>query len=410
MDFIIRKDIYGSWWHDYNNNATKVSISDFECVIDDVANTFIIQNKNGSNVPSKAVSIADVKVIDQNISETPIAFSGAVGLKNLLTAKQYPPYRESSINYDQKIIWRKGHAIVWNETQEFFNANFDANGLGINLALGWGLCNGNAGRKDFRDRTIVSKGANFATLYNTGGSANAVLIGHNHTFSASAGSDSGGGAVATGTANEGSGSFLMTNTGQSENGASVPNQSGEGKNMPPYIIAQWVDRVSDLIVYYTGSEGGGAVDSVNGQTGVVVIPLDYLPLAGGTMDAGADIFFDNGSALREGTYDFGGDGGISRICSVDYEDMWQAGIRHVFDNNGLIRHSTNCFNVVPDSSFDNTLRFKIDSLWTLDNGTTYKCTDASTGAAVWEIYHNFIPNASVNRWGYIDIYSAFSGR
>ena len=230
MDFIIRKDIYGSWWHDYNNDATKVNISDFEAVIDDVANTFIIQNKNGSNVPSKAVSIADVKVINQIVSNTPISFSGAVGLKNLLTSLNYTPY-------------------------------------------------------------VVS-----------------------------------------------------------------------------------------------GGGGGGAVDSVNGQTGVVVIPLDYLPLAGGTMDAGADIFFDNGSALREGTYDFGGDGGISRICSVDYEDMWQAGIRHVFDNNGLIRHSTNCFDVVPDSSFDNTLRFKIDSLWTLDNGTTYKCTDASTGAAVWELY------------------------
>jgi hypothetical protein len=392
MDFIIRKDIYGNWWHDFNNNATKVSISDFECVIDEVANTFIIQNKNGSNVPSKAVSIADVKVIDQNISETPIAFSGAVGLQNLLTAKQYPPYRESSIVYDQKIIWRKGHAIVWNETQEFFNANFDSNGLGINLALGWGLCNGNGGRKDFRDRTVVSKGANFATLYNTGGSANAVLIGHKHTFSGSAAGATGGGAMSTGNVDEGAGSFLMTNTGFSENGASVPDQSGEGKNMPPYIIAQWVERVSDLIVYYTGSEGGGAVDSVNGQTGVVIIPLDYLPLAGGTMDAGADIFFDNGSALREGTYDFGGDGGISRICSVDFEDMWQAGIRHVFDNNGLIRHSTNCFDVVPDSSFDNTLRFKVNSLWTLDNGTTYKCTDASTGAAVWEIYNNFIPN------------------
>ena len=103
------------------------------------------------------------------------------------------------------------------------------------------------------------------------------------------------------------------------------------------------------------------------------------------------IELENGSSLKKGTYDFGGDGGISRICSVDYEDMWQAGIRHVFDNNGFIRHSTNCFDVVPDSSFDNTLRFKVDSLWTLDYGTTYKCTDASTGAAVWEIYNNFIP-------------------
>ena len=230
MDFIIRKDIYGSWWHDYNNDATKVNISDFEAVIDSVANTFIIQCKNGSNVPTMAISIVNVKVINQIVSNTPISFSGAVGLKNLLTSLSYTPY------------------------------------------------------------------------------------------------------------------------------------------------------------FVSGGGGGGAVDSVNGQTGVVVIPLDYLPLAGGTMDDGADIFFDNGSALREGTYDFGGDGGISRICSVDYEDMWQAGIRHVFDNNGLIRHSTNCFDVIPDSSFDNTLRFKIDSLWTLDNGTTYKCTDASTGAAVWELY------------------------
>ena len=101
---------------------------------------------------------------------------------------------------------------------------------------------------------------------------------------------------------------------------------------------------------------------------------------------------ENGSSLKKGSYNFGANGGISRICSVDYEDMWQAGIRHVFDNNGLIRHSTNCFDVIPDSSFDNTLRFKVNSLWTLDNGTTYKCTDASTGAAVWEIYNNFIPN------------------
>jgi hypothetical protein len=385
MDFIIRKDIYGNWWHDFNNNATKVNISDFECVIDEVANTFIIQNKNGSNVPSKAVSIADVKVIDQNISETPIAFSGAIGLKNLLTAKQYPPYRESSIVYDQKIIWRKGHAIVWNETQEFFNANFDSNGLGINLALGWGLCNGNGGRKDFRDRTVVSKGANFSTLYNTGGSANAVLIGHKHKIAkgtADFNSVSGSAPVAFGT------NFTIDSesTGISENGASVPDQTGVGKNMPPYIIAQWVERVSDLIVYYTGSEGGGAVDSVNGQTGVVVIPLDYLPLAGGTMDAGADIFFDNGSALREGTYDFGANGGISRICSNQYEDMWQNGFRHVFDQSGFIRNSSNGFDLVPDETFDVTLRFKVGSFWTLDNGTTYICTDATEGAAVWEIY------------------------
>ena len=105
------------------------------------------------------------------------------------------------------------------------------------------------------------------------------------------------------------------------------------------------------------------------------------------------ILLENNSSIRKGTYDFGQNGGVSRICGVDYEDMWQGGIRHVFDNNGYIRNSTNCFNVVPDNSFDVTLRFKVGSIWTLDDGTNYICTDATEGAAVWELY-NVIPTAT----------------
>lgn len=98
------------------------------------------------------------------------------------------------------------------------------------------------------------------------------------------------------------------------------------------------------------------------------------------------IELNNTSLLKKGTYNFGGNGGISRICSNNYEDMWQNGFRHVFDQSGFIRHSTNCFNVVPDTSFDVTLRFAVGSFWTLDDGTTYICTDNTTGAAVWELY------------------------
>jgi len=94
---------------------------------------------------------------------------------------------------------------------------------------------------------------------------------------------------------------------------------------------------------------------------------------------------ENTSLLKKGTYDFGGTGGISRICSVGYEDMWQAGIHHVFDNNGFLRESTNCFNYVPDISFDETLRFKAGSRWVLDDGTVYICSDATATAAVWAI-------------------------
>jgi hypothetical protein len=97
------------------------------------------------------------------------------------------------------------------------------------------------------------------------------------------------------------------------------------------------------------------------------------------------IVLDNASTLKKGTYDFGADGGISRICGVGYEDMWQSGFRHVFDSNGLIRNTTNGFDLIPNNSFDVTLRFKVGSRWTLDNGDTYECTDATEGAAVWEL-------------------------
>jgi len=105
------------------------------------------------------------------------------------------------------------------------------------------------------------------------------------------------------------------------------------------------------------------------------------------------IQLENNSSIRKGTYDFGQNGGVSRICGVDFEDMWQGGIRHVFDNNGYIRNSTNCFNVVPNNTFDITLRFKVGSIWTLDDGTNYICTDATEGAAVWELY-NVIPTST----------------
>ena len=98
------------------------------------------------------------------------------------------------------------------------------------------------------------------------------------------------------------------------------------------------------------------------------------------------LYLENGSYIQKGRYDFGAAGGVSRICSVGYEDMWQAGFRHVFDANGFIRNSTNCFNLIPDIDYDVTRRYKIGSIWTLDDLTNYICTDATEGAAVWELY------------------------
>lgn len=147
------------------------------------------------------------------------------------------------------------------------------------------------------------------------------------------------------------------------------------------------DYIVSLLVDKYGPSGGNETLAETLLLGNNTGGTDIL------LNSSDSIVLENSSLLKKGTYDFGQSGGISRICGVGFEDMWQGGIRHVFDSNGFIRNSTNCFDIVPDVSFDNTLRFKIGSIWTLDDGTNYICTDATIGSAVWELY-NVIPSSS----------------
>ena len=54
------------------------------------------------------------------------------------------------------------------------------------IPSGWALCNGSSGTPDLRDRFVVGAGSTYA-VNATGGSANATLPSHSHTFSGSTG-------------------------------------------------------------------------------------------------------------------------------------------------------------------------------------------------------------------------------
>lgn len=132
------------------------------------------------------------------------------------------------------------------------------------------------------------------------------------------------------------------------------------------------------------------------------LPINYLPLVANLQavtnlgnstsndiefGAGAGIILDNGSILREGTIDAGtgGNKGISQICAVGYELKWEAGSQYVMDGNGLlIREVNHKFNTAPTVTNDDTEGFYFGSRWILDDGTIYTCTDATTGAAIWQ--------------------------
>ena len=99
------------------------------------------------------------------------------------------------------------------------------------------------------------------------------------------------------------------------------------------------------------------------------------------------LLFDNNSRLREGTTAaLGSNKGIAQICGAGYELKWANGTLYVMGSSGnTIRQSLYNFSTAPTATDDNTLGYGVGSLWTLDDGTIYKCTDASTGAAVWGI-------------------------
>ena len=178
---------------------------------------------------------------------------------------------------------------------------------------------------------------------------------------------------------------ITISDGQVTNTSELINDGEDGVH--PFITLE------DIPASAVESVTGDLVDNTDPANPIINNPTLAEVLSEGNLTGGENIVIndadaiqlENASTLKKGTYDFGAAGGISRICGVGYEDMWQSGFRHVFDSNGLIRNTTNGFNIVPDSSFDVTLRFKIDSFWTLDNGDTYKCTDATEGAAVWEL-------------------------
>lgn len=90
--FKIIKKGSNNFWHIFNNGAKNVSISDFEVVLDDVLNTFVIVLRNGANIPQIALSVLDIIVIDETGSGVEETFLTASQLRARLVVLGYTAY------------------------------------------------------------------------------------------------------------------------------------------------------------------------------------------------------------------------------------------------------------------------------------------------------------------------------
>lgn len=121
----------------------------------------------------------------------------------------------------------------------YISENFDPTGLGINLELGYAICNGNNGTRDWRGRVPMQYSDTFPTLGAPLGSANSVLVSHDHQQGSESLYNLYGGGSASGGRTYPSGSIQAYR----QQNTSTVGESGVNKNYQPSIITLFVQKL-----------------------------------------------------------------------------------------------------------------------------------------------------------------------
>jgi microcystin-dependent protein len=129
------------------------------------------------------------------------------------------------------------------------------------IPSGWALCNGSNGTPDLRDKFIVGAGTTYAVAA-TGGSADAIVVSHTHTITATTDSvgahthsvptnsvtgpgNNGGGRFVNG--DNGGGNVSTTSAGTHSHtvtaSASTVGSSGTNANLPPYYALAYIMKL-----------------------------------------------------------------------------------------------------------------------------------------------------------------------
>lgn len=114
-------------------------------------------------------------------------------------------------------------------TEAYRIANFDSTGLGRLERTGWAIMNGNNGTANDNGKVIIGYGGGYE-LEQTGGSENAVVVQHTHTFEAYRTSN-----LSSGLRFGDNVDYQTGLTQGTTNGASN-GESGQGKNMQPFVV------------------------------------------------------------------------------------------------------------------------------------------------------------------------------
>lgn len=123
-----------------------------------------------------------------------------------------------------------------------FIASGDTEGLGINERAGWAIMNGNNGTPPDDGRVVIAWGASYPVLNATGGSADAVLVAHDHNSTIDADNNvfvaKNPAAVDAWNLSTASASAYLNGHVAYNSKTSIAGgtETGVGKNMQPYVV------------------------------------------------------------------------------------------------------------------------------------------------------------------------------
>lgn len=130
--------------------------------------------------------------------------------------------------------YKTGDVLLLSCSNAYITANFDGTGLGILERLGWAICNGANGTRDYSGRVPVAYGTGYTTMGATGGSKDAVIVEHSHPIKYG---------------NNGAGTkypetpYISDIIGGDMQGTETVGVSGTDKNMQPYIVTLFIQKI-----------------------------------------------------------------------------------------------------------------------------------------------------------------------
>ena len=118
----------------------------------------------------------------------------------------------------------------------YLSDNFETDGLGKNLRLGWAICNGINGTDNLQSRVLVHYSSEFP-LGTVGGSKDAVVVKHSHTYTQYTLDQE------VSTNGHGVRTLNKNDTQDGEFTTSTTGVSASNKNMQPYLATVYIMKL-----------------------------------------------------------------------------------------------------------------------------------------------------------------------